>query len=367
VEIIDLLAASPALFIVTAALVGLVVGSFLNVVIHRLPIMMEREWRTQCTELLNQPQEPVRPFNLWTPSSRCPACEHRIGAMENIPLLSYALQRGRCAHCQTPISIQYPLIEVLSGVLAAIIAWQFGFGWPALAALLLTWALIALSGIDFRYQLLPDNITLPFLWLGLGLALALNSKIKGRDLFRLLIALPWILSELVVAYIWLYLYQPSGTINDLLNTFGLPTLRWLSSSGSAIWALVITNIWFGTPFTMLTLGSALTTINPELNDAAAVDGANRRQTFRFITWPLLAPFAALNLILITMWTVNLFAMPLAMTNGGPIYATTTTSLYMYRHAFEFGNFSIGSSIGVMLLVFNLVATAVYVRALRGQT
>lgn len=170
-EIIDLLAASPALFIVTAALVGLMVGSFLNVVIHRLPIMMEREWRSQCAELLNQPQEPTRPFNLWTPSSRCPACEHRIGAMENIPLLSYALQRGRCAHCRAPISIQYPLIEVLSGVLAAIVAWQFGFGWPALAALVLTWALIVLSGIDFRHQLLPDNITLPFLWLGLGLGL----------------------------------------------------------------------------------------------------------------------------------------------------------------------------------------------------
>lgn len=170
-EILDLFAASPVLFIIAATLLGLVVGSFLNVVIHRLPIMMEREWRAQCAELLNQPQESTRTVNLWTPSSRCPACEHMIGAMENIPLLSYALQRGRCTHCRSPISIQYPMVEAVSGVLAAIIAWQFGFGWQAGAALLLTWALIALSGIDFRHQLLPDNITLPFLWLGLGLGL----------------------------------------------------------------------------------------------------------------------------------------------------------------------------------------------------
>ncbi len=202
--------------------------------------------------------------------------------------------------------------------------------------------------------------------LGLGLALALNSKIKGRNTFRVLIALPWILSELVVAYIWLYLYQPSGTINNVLGALGISPVRWLSSTGSAIWALVLTNIWFGTPFTMLTLGSALTTINPELNEAAAVDGASVWQRFRWITWPLLAPFAALNLILITMWTINLFALPLAMTSGGPVYATTTTSLYMYRHAFEFGSFSIGSSIGVLLFVFNLVAAAIYVRAFRRQ-
>lgn len=201
--------------------------------------------------------------------------------------------------------------------------------------------------------------------LGLALALALNSRVRGRELFRVLITLPWILSELVVAYIWLYLYQPSGTINNFLTALGGPTVRWLSTPGTAIWALVLTNIWFGTPFTMLTLGSALTTINPEVKEAATVDGAGSWQVFRWITWPLIAPFAALNLILITMWTTNLFALPLAMTNGGPVYATTTTSLYMYRHAFEFGNFSIGSSIGVMLFVFNLVAAGIYVRVLGG--
>lgn len=202
--------------------------------------------------------------------------------------------------------------------------------------------------------------------LGLALALALNNRIKGRGLFRLLIAFPWILSELVVAYIWLYLYQPTGAINNLITSVGLPALKWLSNPDIAVWALVLTNVWFGTPFTMLMLGSALTTINPEVTEAAAVDGANRWQTFRHIIWPLIAPFAALNLILITMWTTNLFALPLAMTKGGPVYATTTTALYMYRFAFEFGNFSVGSSIGVMLFVFNLVAAAVYVRTLRRE-
>ena len=202
--------------------------------------------------------------------------------------------------------------------------------------------------------------------LGLALALALTSKLRGRELFRVLIVFPWILSELVVAYIWLYLYQPTGAINNFLDVFGLGPVNWLGTVDGAIWSLILTNIWFGTPFTMLMMGSALTTINPEIMEAAVVDGANRTQSFWRITWPLITPFAALNLILITMWTTNLFALPLAMTKGGPLYATTTTSLYMYRFAFEFGNFSIGSAIGVMLFIFNLVAAAVYVRALRGS-
>jgi multiple sugar transport system permease protein len=203
--------------------------------------------------------------------------------------------------------------------------------------------------------------------LGLGLALALNNRIKGRNLFRVLIVFPWILSELIVAYVWLYLYQPTGAINNIITALGLPAVQWLGSQAGAIWALVLTNVWFGTPFTVLMMGAALTTINPEVTEAATVDGANRWQAFRWITWPLILPFAALNLILLTMWTTNLFALPLAMTNGGPLYATTPTSLYMYNHAFQFGNFSVGSSIGVMLFLFNLVAAAVYLRALRRQT
>jgi leader peptidase (prepilin peptidase)/N-methyltransferase len=170
--ILELLAASSGLFVLMAGLLGLIVGSFLNVVIYRLPIMMERSWRAQCAELLGQtpPREEVS-FNLWTPHSCCQSCGHPISAAENIPLLSYALLRGRCAHCKATISIQYPLVEALSGVLTALTAGYFGFGWSAAAALLFTWALIALAIIDYQHQLLPDDITLPLLWLGLGLAL----------------------------------------------------------------------------------------------------------------------------------------------------------------------------------------------------
>jgi multiple sugar transport system permease protein len=238
-------------------------------------------------------------------------------------------------------------------------------------------------GVDNYWALLTDSIS-PFMFyksvlvslqfvggsvlgqfaLGLGVALALNALIRGRQLLRVLIVIPWILSELVVAYIWLFLYQPNGVINGALTALGLPAISWLSSQTGAIWALVLTNIWFGVPFTMLMMGAALLTISPEVYEAATVDGASAWQTFRRIVWPLILPFAALNLILTTMWTTNLFALPLAMTKGGPLYATTPTSLYMYRHAFEFGNFSIGSSLGVMLFVFNLVAAAVYLRALR---
>lgn len=169
----ELLANSPTLFVVLVVLLGLMVGSFLNVVIYRLPLMMEQEWRTQCAELLGQPAPDARKpaLSLWGPRSQCPHCGHLIEAVENIPLLSYALQRGRCAHCGAAIGLQYPLAETLSGILAGIVAWKFGFGWPAAAALVFTWLLLAASVIDFRHQLLPDDLILPLLWLGLATAL----------------------------------------------------------------------------------------------------------------------------------------------------------------------------------------------------
>ena len=169
----ELLTGSPALFVILTILLGLIVGSFLNVVIHRLPLMMEREWRAQCAELLNQadPNAGQPALNLWKPRSRCPHCGHLIRAVENIPLLSYARQRGRCAHCGAAISLQYPLVEALSGVLAGVVAWKYGPGWPAAAALVCTWFLLAASVIDFRHQLLPDDLVLPLLWLGLFAAL----------------------------------------------------------------------------------------------------------------------------------------------------------------------------------------------------
>lgn len=153
------------------ALVGLITGSFLNVVIYRLPLMMEREWRSQCRSLLgitdNSEVKTAEPFNLVTPRSRCPHCARMISAYDNIPVISYFLLRGKCRHCQHPISLRYPAIELTSGIVTALVVWHFGFQIQALFAVLLTWALICLTMIDFDHQLLPDDITLPFLWLGL--------------------------------------------------------------------------------------------------------------------------------------------------------------------------------------------------------
>lgn len=174
-ELVHYLQDHSAAAITVAGILGLLVGSFLNVVILRVPQMLERQWRSHCAELQqeDQPSAAVaeEPFNLITPPSHCPKCHHRISARENIPLLSYLFLRGRCAACGTTISPRYPLIEAACAALSMVAIWHFGFGWEGAAALLLTWALIALSVIDFDHQLLPDNITLPFLWLGLSINL----------------------------------------------------------------------------------------------------------------------------------------------------------------------------------------------------
>jgi leader peptidase (prepilin peptidase)/N-methyltransferase len=176
-SVIELLAASPGLFVGTCLVLGLAVGSFLNVVIYRLPLMLERQWREQCAEVSGASAAATLPaalperFNLIVPRSACPSCRAPITALQNIPLLSWLLLRGRCASCGSPISMRYPLVEALTGLLSALVAWQFGFGWPVLAALLLTWYLIALAFIDIDHQLLPDFLTLPLLWIGLILSL----------------------------------------------------------------------------------------------------------------------------------------------------------------------------------------------------
>lgn len=165
---IEAIGHTPALLYGLAALLGLIVGSFLNVVIHRLPQMMEREWRTQCAELEGRaPPDDGERYGLIMPRSRCPHCAAPIKAWHNIPVVSYILLKGRCGSCGAAISLQYPLIETVSGVLSAWIAVHFGLTWTALAALVFAWTLIALSAIDIKTTLLPDNLTLPLLWLGL--------------------------------------------------------------------------------------------------------------------------------------------------------------------------------------------------------
>lgn len=175
-----LLTSSPTAWTVAMLVLGLLVGSFLNVVIHRLPLMKEREWQTEArlvlgSDLYDPPRaEPLKqqPYNLVVPRSACPKCGAQITALQNIPVISYLFLRGACANCKTKISIRYPLVELFTGVLSAAVAWKFGFTWYCGAALVLTWALIALSVIDLDHQLLLDDITLPLLWLGLLLSLA---------------------------------------------------------------------------------------------------------------------------------------------------------------------------------------------------
>ncbi len=163
---IELLQTIPSLFITFVTFGGLLVGSFLNVVIYRLPVIMEREWRAQCDELNGNDSKQEEPFTLSIPRSRCPHCGHEITALENVPVISYLLLGGKCKQCKAAISKRYPLIEALTGLLSGIVAWQFGFDWACVGGLLLTWSLIALTFIDVDHQLLPDSITLPLLWLG---------------------------------------------------------------------------------------------------------------------------------------------------------------------------------------------------------
>lgn len=159
--------AEPALFAGLVFLLGLLVGSFLNVVVHRLPRMMEAEWRAQCAELRGEPVDAGEPYNLAVPRSACPACGHRITALENVPVLSWLWLRGRCSACGASIGARYPAVELLTGLLSAAVAWKWGWSVQTLGALLLVWGLIALAFIDLDTTLLPDSLTLPLVWVGL--------------------------------------------------------------------------------------------------------------------------------------------------------------------------------------------------------
>jgi leader peptidase (prepilin peptidase)/N-methyltransferase len=168
----------------TVGVVGLCVGSFLNVVIHRLPQMMQAQWQADCAELAGAEPAPAAPYNLFTPGSRCPNCATPIGALQNVPIASWLWLRGRCAACAAPISVRYPLVELFTGLLSVLVAWRFGYGAQLAAALPFVWMLVALTFIDLDTQLLPDDITFPLLWLGLlvnafGIVTDLRSAVLG--------------------------------------------------------------------------------------------------------------------------------------------------------------------------------------------
>lgn len=172
-EVLHLLESSQLFFLLACGALGLVVGSFLNVVIYRLPLMMETAWNRECREHagISADTHEQQRFNLLTPASRCPQCDHRISALENIPLISYLFLKGRCSGCGTSISIRYPAVELATAILSVVTALHFGYSLQTVAALGFTWALIALFLIDFDHQILPDSITLPLLWTGLLLSL----------------------------------------------------------------------------------------------------------------------------------------------------------------------------------------------------
>jgi leader peptidase (prepilin peptidase)/N-methyltransferase len=167
-DILALLQQNTTAFAAVVFVLSLLVGSFLNVVIYRLPLILEREWQAQCAEMAGQPAPPAgETLTLATPRSFCPACKAPVKALHNIPVVSWLALRGRCAHCSARIPARYPVVELVTGLLSAAVAWHFGFGFEAACAILVTWMLIPLTGIDLDHQLLPDIITLPLLWVGL--------------------------------------------------------------------------------------------------------------------------------------------------------------------------------------------------------
>jgi ABC-type sugar transport system permease subunit len=203
--------------------------------------------------------------------------------------------------------------------------------------------------------------------IGLLIALLLNQQIKASGLFRTLFIIPWTVSTVITGFSFKFLFDDNfGIINYGIEKFGLDSIQWFSDPALAIWIIIIANTWYGTPFTILFLTAGLLSINPTLYEAAIIDGATKFRRFIYITLPLLKPFILTNLILVTVWTINFFDLQLIMTNGGPLFSTTTMSLYMYKQAFEFGYFSEGAAVGILLIIMNISIALVYLRLFDGR-
>jgi multiple sugar transport system permease protein len=200
---------------------------------------------------------------------------------------------------------------------------------------------------------------------GLLMAIVLNQQVRGAGVFRAILIIPWTISAVIAAFSFKFILDDNfGILNYMLNQLGIGSVGWLSDPNVVVWSLVIANMWYGTPFTLLFLTAGLLSIDPSLYEAARIDGASKMRSFFYITLPLLKSFIIINLILITMWSVNLFDIQLIMTGGGPLFSSTTASLYMYRQAFEFGLLSKGAASGIILIVINLAVAVTYVKFLR---
>lgn len=200
---------------------------------------------------------------------------------------------------------------------------------------------------------------------GMLMAIVLNQQIRGSGVYRAILIIPWTISAVIAAFSFKFILDDNfGIMNYILNQMGIESVGWLSDPNIVVWSLVIANMWYGTPFTLLFLTAGLLSINPSLYEAARIDGASKMRSLFHITLPLLKPFMIINLILITMWSVNLFDIQLIMTGGGPLFSSTTASLYMYRQAFEFGLLSKGAAAGIILILINLTVAILYVKFLR---
>ena len=226
------------------------------------------------------------------------------------------------------------------------------------------------SDPDFYTSL---RVTLAFvggsvaLQFGIGLLMAtlLNQQLRGSNIFRAVLIIPWTVSAVITGFSFKFIFDDTfGVLNYGLQQIGLEPVGWLSDPNMVIWTIVIANTWYGTPFTILFITAGLFSINPVIYEAALIDGATKFRSFFYITLPMLKPFIMINLILITMWSINFFDLQLVMTGGGPLFASSTASLYMYRQAFEFGLLSKGAATGIILIIINLSLAFVYIKLLK---
>ena len=201
--------------------------------------------------------------------------------------------------------------------------------------------------------------------IGMLMGVLLSQKVRAAGVLRAIFIIPWTISAVIAAFSFKFIFDYNfGILNYILQQIGLQPVGWLTDPNIVIWSLVIANMWYGTPFTMLFITAGLLSINPSIYEAAVIDGATKFRSFLHITLPLLKPFIVINLILITMWSVNFFDLQLVMTAGGPLFASATASLYMYRQAFEFGLLSKGAAAGLILIIINISVAFAYLKLLR---
>ena len=220
------------------------------------------------------------------------------------------------------------------------------------------------TSLKFSLLFVGGSVALQF-GMGMLMSVLLNQKVRASGVLRAIFIIPWTISAVIAAFSFKFIFDYNfGILNYVFHQIGLQPIGWLSDPNMVIWSLVIANMWYGTPFTMLFLTAGLLSINPTIYEAALIDGATKIRTFLHITLPLLKPFIVINLILITMWSVNFFDLQLVLTGGGPLFASTTASLYMYRQAFEFGLLSKGAATGLILISINLAIAFIYIKLLR---